>query len=295
MGAPVFAAVLLVATVALLAMAGRHAVMPGRALRVSLLAFGWTVTAVLLIGVPTVDVLGLTGYAPMLILGAPFGWPSDIDYSRVLDWSLLNQFWSLAGGFLLAFAVLSWQRRSRGACARCGRDDDHRPGDGLRVLAWSRRATITAVAIPLLYAASRFAWAMHIPLGIDDAKLRFLWDSGGVWAGLGLASFATVGAILTLGLVRRWGEVFPRWMVGLAGRRVPVKLAVIPAAYVVPIVITGGIGIMTSPELVNMTGYSPVLIATHMLWPLWGVALAVATYAYYLRRRGACRTCGREG
>ena len=27
-----------------------------------------------------------------------------------------------------------------------------------------------------------------------------------------------------LGLVQRWGEVFPRWMIGLSGRRVPIAL-----------------------------------------------------------------------
>jgi hypothetical protein len=30
-----------------------------------------------------------------------------------------------------------------------------------------------------------------------------------------------------------------------------------------------------------------------LLWPLWGLALAAATLAYYLRRRGRCRSCGR--
>jgi hypothetical protein len=30
------------------------------------------------------------------------------------------------------------------------------------------------------------------------------------------------------------------------------------------------------------------------LWPLWGVALGAATYAYYLRRRGQSPYCGRS-
>jgi hypothetical protein len=29
-----------------------------------------------------------------------------------------------------------------------------------------------------------------------------------------------------------------------------------------------------------------------LLWPIWGAALGVAPYAYYLRRRGQCRHCG---
>ena len=30
-----------------------------------------------------------------------------------------------------------------------------------------------------------------------------------------------------------------------------------------------------------------------MLFPVWGVALAVATLGYYYRRRGPCNVCGR--
>ena len=46
-----------------------------------------------------------------------------------------------------------------------------------------------------------------------------------------------------LGLVQRWGEVFPRWMIGLAGRRVPIALAVVPASLVSVLLIVGGIAI----------------------------------------------------
>ncbi|GII32044.1 hypothetical protein [Planotetraspora mira] len=289
-GAPVFAAVLLAAAVAALAMAGRHAVRLSGAPRALLLGFGYTVAVVLLAVVPSADALALTGYAPMLIIGAPFGWPPDVDYARVLDWTLANELWCMAGGYLLGFAVLSWQRRSRGACARCGRRGG--TADHARIVTWGRRATLVAVVVPLLYAASRLSWLAGIPLGISDEMLRSLRDSGGVWAGAGLGAFAVVGAILTLGLIQRWGEVFPRWMIGLAGRRVPIKLAVIPAAYVAPIVVSAGLSIATSAKIWHTPGYSKLLVVTHMLWPLWGVALALAAYAYHLRRRGACATCG---
>ena len=59
--------------------------------------------------------------------------------------------------------------------------------------------------------------------------------------GLFLATFGLVGAVLILGLVQRWGEVFPRWMIGLAGRRVPIALAVVPASLVSVLLIVGGI------------------------------------------------------
>ncbi|MGI5145229.1 hypothetical protein ACQEVC_02315 [Plantactinospora sp. CA-294935] len=109
--------------------------------------------------------------------------------------------------------------------------------------------------IPVLYAVVRLAWAAGIPLGITDGFLREMHRTGLVWAGAGLATFGLVGAVLTLGLVQRWGERFPCWMIGLAGRRVPIKLAVVPA-----------------------TGVA--------------VAITAATLAYHLRRRGACDHCG---
>ena len=37
-------------------------------------------------------------------------------------------------------------------------------------------------------------------------------------------------ALLTLGLVKPWGEVVPRWVPALGGRRVPPAAAVVPAA-----------------------------------------------------------------
>ena len=294
-GAPLFAGVLLATAVALLAMAGRHSVRLRGTPRKLLLGFGWAVAAVLLVVVPTASVLAITGYAPMLIIGAPFGWPPEVDYGAIFNWSLANQAWAMIGGFLVAFTVLSWQRRTRGACGHCGRTHEATAADRARLLRWSRWATIAAVVIPLLYSVSRLSWLAGIPLGISHQMLRELWDSGAVWAGAGLGTFAVVGAVLTLGLIQRWGEVFPRWIPGLAGRRVPIKLAVIPASYVVPIVISGGIGLATSPSLWRQTGYSKMLIIPHALWPLWGVALAMATYGYHLRRRGACAVCGRRG
>ncbi|MFG1679280.1 hypothetical protein ACGFNP_03845 [Nonomuraea sp. NPDC049269] len=40
---------------------------------------------------------------------------------------------------------------------------------------------------------------------------------------------ALLGVFLALGLVHRWGMVFPRWTLLLAGRRVPALLPLIPA------------------------------------------------------------------
>ena len=141
-------------------------------------------------------------------------------------------------GVLVAGTVLSWQRRTRGACANCGRSDEPQTA----APRWDRLAVGVAIAVPLLYAVTRFAWLLGIPLGIDAAMLRDLHDSGGVWAGAGLAAFAVVGAVLTLGLVQQWGAVFPRWLPILRGRRVPIRLAVVPATLVSLAVTSAGLG-----------------------------------------------------
>ncbi|MET7372425.1 hypothetical protein [Micromonospora arida] len=289
---PLFAGVLLTAAVVALAMS-RPAARPPGPLRALLASYGWAVAFVLVLVVPDVRVLIVLGYLPILIVGAPFGWP-PIDYSDIFNWALFARFAALAGGLLLAGAVLAWQRRTAGACVGCGRaDTGQRWTTPAAATRWGRWAAGTAAAIPFTYALTRFAWAAGIPLGISREFLTEMQDTGLVWAGFGLAAFATVGAILTLGLVQRWGERFPRWMLGLAGRRVPVKLAVVPATLVAISVTAASLGLLSNPEFWRLTGGFSLTGAPMLLWPLWGVALGAATYAYHLRRRGTCRRCDR--
>ncbi len=120
--------------------------------------------------------------------------------------------------------------------------------------------------------------------------------------GAALATLAVGGAILTLGLVRRWGEVFPGWIPFLGGGRVPIWFAVVPASLVsvlvtaaglmfVRLTLTGGLGAILGEGVLG--GQNWAALAPELLWPLWGVALGAATLAYYYRRRGKCKHCGR--
>ena len=143
-------------------------------------------------------------------------------------------------------------------------------------------------------------YGMGIPLGISEEYLRFGQEHGMWIVGAFMASFGLVGAVLTLGLTQRWGEVFPRWMIGLAGRRVPIALAVVPASVVSVLLVVGGIAMwsgyaqMVAESLAGGTeNISIIAEAPTTLFPLWGVALAVATLGYYYRRRGPCNVCGR--
>jgi hypothetical protein len=92
--------------------------------------------------------------------------------------------------------------------------------------------------------------------------------------------------VLTLGLVQRWGEQFPRWMIGLAGREVPVMLAVVPASVVSVLVTSAGVQLSSQPSLFAEISDDIWVYLPQLLWPVWGAALAAATLAYYLRRRG---------
>ncbi|RKR90400.1 hypothetical protein BDK92_4772 [Micromonospora pisi] len=281
-GAPVFATVGFLTAALALAITGPRAVRPHGLPRALLLGYGWTTAALLLLVVPDMRVLAIAGYTPMLILGAPFGWP-PVEYAEIFDWTTINKLWAVLGGLLLARALLAWQSRT---AARPGIDG---AGAGWTTPAsaarWGRWAVWTAAVIPVLYAVTRFAWVFDIQIGLTAEELRELRDEGAVWAGAGLAAFAVLGAVLTVGLIRPWGERFPRWMIGIAGRRVPVMLAVVPATLVAALVTSAGIGLFSVPDFWTMIADLNLAVAPALLWPLWGAALGAAALAYYLRRR----------
>jgi hypothetical protein len=247
------------------------------------------------------------GYTPLgiykLLTGAEFG---QVYLKMLTQWTMVHQLLCLMGGFLWLAATVSYARRSGGACLNCGRRDGpegwQRPNQAAR---WGRIAVYVAMVAPVLYALTRYAWALGIPLGISEEHLRRGQESGTWIGGLFLATFALVGPVLMLGLVQRWGEVFPRWMIGLAGRRVPIALAVVPASIVSVLLIVGGITIWSGlpqmvanlvasgAEEVDVIGEISFVVGPTLLFPVWGVALAVATLGYYYRRRGPCSVCGR--
>lgn len=291
-GAPLLAAVLLLAAVAALVMRG-GATLPGPA-RTALLGYCWAVVAALLVVLPDTGVLTLAGYLPILIIGAPFGYP-PVDYGDVFTTTLGAQVLAVVAGVLLARATLRWQFGSRGDCAACGRGV-REPGWTRAAAAarWGRWATWTAAAIPAVYAVVRLAWAAGIPLGVPPEFLDDMHATGAVWAGAGLGAFALVGAVLTLGLVQRWGEVFPRWLPGAAGRPVPIRLATVPASLVAIAVLAASVAFLTADGFLTMfTGRVSLATLPMALWPLWAVALGAAALAYHLRRRPACPVCGR--
>jgi hypothetical protein len=299
-GAPVIAALGLAGAVAAVAMARRR---ERRTLRAALLALAWIVVAVLALAIPDYRVLMAVAYAPIILIGAPFGWPPGVSILDAFPWPVVNQFLCIGGGLLWAATAVAYGRRTRDACGYCGRTD---AGSGWTApdaaARWGRWAVYVAVVIPILYALTRWAWALGIPLGISEEFLREGQEIGLWWAGASLATIAAAGAILTLGLVQKWGEIFPRWIPFLRGRRVPIWLAVVPASLVsvlvttaglmfVRLTLTGKLGMILGEGVLSAENWAA--LAPELLWPVWGVALGAATLAYYYRRRDECKHCRR--
>lgn len=207
-------------------------------------------------------VLAAVGYLPFLLVSALAG---DVAPLRTyLSAALVLQLVVVA----LAVTLLwSWiEQAVRGA-----RDETSNRG-----LWW----TWIAIAAPLVYTVSRVLMAVGIPhLSMENSSAA---------AGLGLGAAAAGGAVLTWGLIRPWGERFPRWMIGLAGKRVPVRMAVVPALGAAVLILAGS-RLLLMQMLADNPGIPnhPLVWLPVGLWPLWSFALVAAAMHYRLRRARA--------
>ena len=274
-----------------------------RWLRFGLLSYAAATAVTLALVIPDYRVLVLVAYLPVLAFGAPFGWPPGANFLEALTWPLINQFVLIAGGLLWAATAVVFLRGTHVACPTCGRTDEQPGWTAAHSAArWGRQAVYIAVAVPLTYDATRWAWALGIPLGISGDTLRYGQETGLWLVGAALGAVAAVGAILTVGLTARWGEVVPRWVPLLGGRRVPPWVALVPASVAAVFVTIAGLmfvrttlfgGFSLGPQFDLSLGGDWAAIVPELVWPIWGVALAVAAAGYYYRRRDVCRRCGR--
>ncbi|MFF5175865.1 hypothetical protein ACFY3U_25025 [Micromonospora sp. NPDC000089] len=163
------------------------------------------------------------------------------------------------------------------------------PRDGRPAPPWAVRA---AHLIPLATLPSglwRIALVAGVPLGVpDSAKAVGPW----AWWALYVVSLSLVTealALLSVGLVRPWGEIFPRWLPLIGGRRVPPTVAVAAAG-------AGGVAVtlIFGYATVNMLAGRAELAISGAGWALltvcyaplllWGPLLLAVTVAYYRRR-----------
>ncbi|MEV8363956.1 hypothetical protein [Streptomyces niveus] len=164
----------------------------------------------------------------------------------------------------------------------------HEPTAGV-----SRRTQLVAYAVPLTVLPSSI-W--RLPAAFDDR------------VGLGerayIVALSVVSELLALtamGLIARWGEVFPRWVPILRGRRVPIKAAVVPAAvgatiltlfFTVLNVVSAIRGTKIGGDDLPDSAPSQVggwettsFYVCYLPLTLWGPLLAALTVAYWKRRR----------
>lgn len=267
----------------------------------ALIAFAWTTAAALTVVIPDYRPLLALVRIPGLLLAALAGWlPEGVGFSSFiplfLPWPVVNQILLIVGGLLWAATAVAFRRRSAGSCPRCGFSDDLPSGwtSPESAARWGRWAVAMAVAVPAGYAATRWAWALGIPLGMTRRELdRMATEMPGVWwAGALVGTLGLGGAVLTLGLVQRWGEIYPRWIPRLRGRPVRPRAAIVPATLAAILMTTAG---LMQVRIWLQGGFSDpwVLYGPQLFWPLWGAGLGAATFAYHLRRRVRCATCRR--
>jgi hypothetical protein len=204
-------------------------------------------------------VLAAVGYLPFLLVSALAGDPDPL--RKYLSVALVLQLVVVALVVTMLWTWIEQAVRGGGAVS---------PGRG-RLWTW------IAIGVPLAYAVSRVLMAIGFPgLSMENSSAA---------GGLGLAAAAVGGAVLTWGLIRPWGERFPRWMVGLAGRPVPVRMAVLPALFVAVLVMAGS-RLLVLQVLADNPGIPnhPLVWLPIVLWPLWSVALAAAAMHYRFRR-----------
>ena len=106
-----------------------------------------------------------------------------------------------------------------------------------------------------------------------------------------LTLLAVLGGVLSLGLIRPWGLVYPQWIPLLGGRRVPPWFPLTPTvlgsvllagyALTLPVQIPRAIADAGPDDPFTITGALvglPILLA-------WTVALPAAGWSYYRRPR----------
>jgi hypothetical protein len=100
-------------------------------------------------------------------------------------------------------------------------------------------------------------------------------------------------ALLTLGLVRPWGEVAPRWLPLIGGRRVHTLAAVVPAMLGAAVLCTiaGWFACTQAAGLIERVTQTPaqqaLLVVCYFPLLAWAPLLAATTLAYYRRRTAA--------
>lgn len=172
-----------------------------------------------------------------------------------------------------------------------------RSGTARPVPRWVDRLAHLTAWITIPSGIWRILLGLGIPMGFSAQVLRdYDMPGWGTLYVIGLSVTAESAALLTLGLVRGWGEVFPRWIPLLGGRRVPISFAVALATLGVVALLwvwtpltqdlpgVWGDSVFGG-DLGPSGGWAVLMAACYLPLLLWAPMLAVVTAAYWWRRR----------
>jgi hypothetical protein len=160
-----------------------------------------------------------------------------------------------------------------------------------------RWVNVVAHAVPLTVLPSglwRLALGFGVPMGFTG-ELAEVYRAPGWFLTpyvVGLSLLSEGLALLTLGLVKPWGEVVPRWIPVLGGRAIPTLAAAVTAGLgavaVTSIMLTSVVrwGIFSNSDPDLPRGFArQVMIVSYAPLLAWGPLLAVVTVSYAVRRR----------
>lgn len=147
---------------------------------------------------------------------------------------------------------------------------------------WGWWVTVVAALCPLPYALMRMTWLTPWPTLMDAAVLDA--DPALRIFGLSLGFAAIGGSVLTIGLLRRWGSVYPRWIPAVGGRPVSPTW---PTAFAI---VVGTALTVAGRSMAQMSIGETDVVASKveaflmLPFPVWGPLLIAAAIAYYRRR-----------
>jgi hypothetical protein len=157
-----------------------------------------------------------------------------------------------------------------------------------------RWAFVLAHVIPLLTLPSglwRLGLVFGSSMGLVDAQgnASYLHGFGEHVYVVCLTIVSELVALTALGLVSRWGEVVPRWIPFIGGRRVHPYAAIVPAvlgSLALIAIWTYGFRDVFTGDFIPFanTGWHILMLACYLPLYLWGPALLAVTWAYYRRR-----------
>jgi hypothetical protein len=124
---------------------------------------------------------------------------------------------------------------------------------------------------------------------LDDSGQPVYANGWVVWYIIGLTLFSEAVALTAFGLVKPWGEVVPRWIPLIGGRRVAPYAAIVPATIgglALIAIWTYGFRDVFSNDFLPFSnnGAAALMISCYAPLQLWGPLLLVLTWAYYRRR-----------